>query len=81
MKIIKYILFVVILMILYITEPLWEPQFNTNVIESTQTDQVVPEQYEEKNNSNIDGVDTLQKIEDDFGKNLMLDMSQVSKNI
>ena len=81
MTIIKYILLVIILIILYITEPLWEPKFNTNVIEATQTDQEVPEQYEEKNNSNIDGADTLQKVEDDFGKNLMLDMSQVSKNL
>ena len=79
MKIIKYILFAVILIILYITEPLWEPQFNT--IEETQIDQKVPEQYEESYNSNIDGAETLQKIEEDFGKNLMLDMSQVSKNL
>lgn len=81
MKIMKYILIVVILIILYITEPLWEPQFNTNVIEATQIAQELPKQHEERNNSNIDGADTLQKIEDDFGKNLMLDMSQVSKNL
>ena len=81
MKIIIYILFAVILIILYITEPLWEPQFNTNIKEVPQTVQAVPEQYEESNNSNIDGAETLQKIEEDFGKNLMLDMSQVSKNL
>jgi len=81
MTIIKYILLIIILIILYITEPLWEPQFNTNVTEVTQTDLETPEQYEERNNSNIDEADTLQKVEDDFGKNLMLDMSQVSKNL
>ena len=54
---------------------------NTNVAEATQISQELPKQSEERNNSNIDGADTLQKIEDDFGKNLMLDMSQVSKNL
>ena len=81
MKIIIYILFAVILIILYITEPLWEPQFNTNVKEVPQIAQEVPEQQGESNHSNIDGTETLQKIEEDFGKNLMLDMSQVSKNL
>ncbi len=81
MKIIKYILLAIILIILYITEPLWEPQLNNNVTEVTQIDQEVPEQHDERNNSNIDETEILQKIEDDFGKNLMLDMSQVSKSL
>ena len=81
MKIITYILLAVILIILYITEPLWEPQFNTNVKEVAQIVQEVPEQQGESNHSNIDEAETLKKIEEDFGKNLMLDMSQVSKNL
>ena len=59
MKILKYLLFAILLVTLYITEPLWRVQSNTNTVEVSQ-----------KNNNNltVSEADKLSKLEEKIGK-------------
>jgi len=59
MKILKYLLLALLLVTLYITEPLWRVQSNTNTIEVSQTN---------NNNLTISGADKLSKVEKKIGK-------------
>ena len=68
MKIIKYILFAVILITLYITEPLWRPQPNSNATEVSQIDQEIKQQQDYRNNLIAEEAEKLRKHEEKFGK-------------
>jgi hypothetical protein len=68
MKILKYILVVGILLALYITEPMWKIQPDTNDIEVSSVDKEISEQLKEKNNLRTAEAEKLRKYEEKFGK-------------
>lgn len=81
MKILKYILFVLILIILYITEPLWRPQASTHVTEVPQMDKEISVQEDKREGLNTKETDNMENMEKNMKRNRMLDLNQVSKNL
>jgi len=68
MKILKYILFAGVLLTLYITEPIWRVQKNTNTTEVSQIDQEIKQQQDDRNNLIAEEAEKLRKYEEKFGK-------------
>ena|GEM_PF-1039490 len=68
MKILKYILVGGILLTLYITEPMWRVQPNTNNTEVSSVDKEISEQQTERNNLVAEEAEKLRKYEEKFGK-------------
>jgi len=68
MKIIKYILIVGILLTLYITEPMWRVQPNTNDTEMSSVDKEILEQKTERNNLIAAEAEKGRIYEEKFGK-------------
>ncbi len=68
MKILKYILVAGILLTLYITEPMWRVQPNTNDTEVSSVDKKISEQQTERNNLLTEEAEKLRKYEEKFGK-------------
>ena len=67
MKIIKYILIVGVLLTLYITEPMWRVQPNTNDTEMSSVDKKILEQKNERNNFIAAQAEKLRIYEEEFG--------------
>ncbi len=67
MKIIKYILIVGVLLTLYITEPMWRVQPNTNDTEMSSVDKEISEQKKERNNLIAAQAEKLRIYEEKFG--------------
>ena len=68
MKILKYILFAGVLLTLYITEPMWRAQPNTNDTEVSAIDKEISEQQKARNNLTAEEAEKLRKLEEKFGK-------------
>jgi len=68
MKILKYILVAGILLALYITEPMWRIQPNSNDTEVSSVDKDISEQKAERNNLIAEEAEKLRKYEEKFGR-------------
>jgi len=65
MKILKYILIMVVLLTLYITEPMWRVHKTTEV---SQIDAQMKKQQDARNNLTAKEAEELRKLEEKFGK-------------